>query len=29
LQVSELEVALRDVTRPYAAVSGKVPDHPA
>ncbi|MFA8385851.1 MAG: DUF2948 family protein [Pelagibaca sp.] len=28
LQVSELEVALRDVTRPYAAVSGKVPDHP-
>lgn len=29
LQVSELEVALRDVTKPYAAVSGKVPDHPA
>ncbi|GGC08307.1 hypothetical protein GCM10011363_26290 [Marivita lacus] len=29
LSVSELEVALRDVTRPYAAVSGKVPDHPA
>lgn len=28
LQVSELEVALRDVTKPYAAVSGKVPDHP-
>ena len=28
LSVSELEVALRDVTRPYAAVSGKVPDHP-
>lgn len=28
LQVSEVEVALRDVTRPYAAVSGKVPDHP-
>jgi hypothetical protein len=28
LQVEELEVALRDVTRPYAAVSGKVPDHP-
>lgn len=29
LEVTELEVALRDVTRPYAAVSGKVPDHPA
>jgi hypothetical protein len=29
LLVDELEVALRDVTRPYAAVSGKVPDHPA
>ena len=28
LQVAELEVALRDVTRPYAAVSGSVPDHP-
>lgn len=28
LQVDDLEVALRDVTRPYAAVSGKVPDHP-
>ncbi|WP_439124195.1 DUF2948 family protein [Marivita sp.] len=28
LQVDELEVALRDVTKPYAAVSGKVPDHP-
>jgi len=28
LKVSELEIALRDVTRPYAAVSGKVPDHP-
>lgn len=28
LQVSALEVALRDVTKPYAAVSGKVPDHP-
>ncbi|SHH84610.1 DUF2948 family protein [Marivita hallyeonensis] len=28
LQVDELEVALRDVTRPYVAVSGKVPDHP-
>jgi hypothetical protein len=27
LVVRELEVALRDVTRPYAAVSGKVPDH--
>lgn len=29
LEVTELEVALRDVTRPYAAVSGRVPDHPA
>lgn len=29
LQVEDLEVALRDVTKPYAAVSGKVPDHPA
>jgi len=28
LVVDDLEVALRDVTRPYAAVSGKVPDHP-
>ena len=28
LQVDELEVALRDVTKPYAAVSGKVPGHP-
>lgn len=28
LEVEDLEVALRDVTRPYAAVSGKVPDHP-
>lgn len=28
LQVADLEVALRDVTKPYAAVSGKVPDHP-
>jgi hypothetical protein len=28
LQVEELEVALRDVTKPYTAVSGKVPDHP-
>jgi hypothetical protein len=28
LEVEELEVALRDVTKPYAAVSGKVPDHP-
>jgi hypothetical protein len=28
LVVEDLEVALRDVTRPYAAVSGKVPDHP-
>jgi len=27
--VEALEVVLRDVTRPYAAVSGKVPDHPA
>lgn len=29
LDVTEIEVALRDVTRPYAAVSGRVPDHPA
>lgn len=29
LQVRALEVALRDVTKPYLAVSGKVPDHPA
>nr|WP_281496016.1 DUF2948 family protein [Marivita sp. S6314] len=28
LQVDDLEVALRDVTRPYTAVSGKVPGHP-
>lgn len=28
LEVEDLEVALRDVTKPYAAVSGKVPDHP-
>ena len=28
LVVEDLEVALRDVTRPYSAVSGKVPDHP-
>ena len=28
LEVEDLEVALRDVTRPYAAVSGNVPDHP-
>jgi len=28
LEVEDLEVALREVTRPYAAVSGKVPDHP-
>ena len=28
LEVEDLEVALRDVTRPYGAVSGKVPDHP-
>ena len=28
LQVTDVEIALRDVTRPYAAVSGKVPDHP-
>ncbi|MDU8913009.1 DUF2948 family protein [Aestuariicoccus sp. MJ-SS9] len=27
-QVEALEVALRDVTRPYAAVSGKAPRHP-
>ena len=27
LQVSDLEVMLRDVTRPYRAPSGKVPDH--
>ena len=27
LSVEALEVGLRDVTRPYAAVSGKVPDH--
>ncbi|MFP7673760.1 DUF2948 family protein [Marivita sp. S0852] len=28
LSVEDLEVALRDVTKPYAAVSGKVPGHP-
>lgn len=28
LQVEELEVVLRDVTRPYAAVSRQVPGHP-
>ena len=28
LEVEALEVVLRDVTRPYRAVSGKVPDHP-
>lgn len=28
LIVEDLDVSLRDVTRPYAAVSGKVPDHP-
>lgn len=28
LHVSELDVALRDVTKPYTAVSGKVPGHP-
>ena len=27
LDVSEIEVVLRDVTRPYQAVSGKVPNH--
>lgn len=27
LSVEALEVSLRDVTRPYLAVSGKVPDH--
>lgn len=27
LQVESLEVALRDVTRPYRAVSGRAPDH--
>lgn len=27
--VEALEVVLRDVTRPYGAVSGKVPQHPA
>jgi|TARA_R110000737_G_C14426777_1_gene458904 hypothetical protein len=29
LQVEALEVVLRDVTRPYRAPSGKVPDHGA
>lgn len=28
LEVEALEVVLRDVTRPYRAVSGKAPDHP-
>ena len=28
LIVEDLDVSLRDVTRPYSAVSGKVPDHP-
>lgn len=28
LDVEALEVTLRDVTRPYAAPSGKAPDHP-
>lgn len=28
LEVSALEVVLRDVTRPYSAPSGKVPAHP-
>jgi hypothetical protein len=28
LDVETLEVTLRDVTRPYVAVSGKAPDHP-
>lgn len=28
LDVEALEVVLRDVTRPYRAVSGKAPDHP-
>lgn len=28
LEVEALEVVLRDVTRPYAAPSGKVPSHP-
>jgi hypothetical protein len=28
LEVEALEVVLRDVTRPYAAVSGKAPRHP-
>ncbi len=27
LEVEALEVVLRDVTRPYAAPSGRVPDH--
>lgn len=29
VDVEALEVVLRDVTRPYVARSGKVPDHPA
>ena len=29
LDVAALEVQLRDVTRPYSAPSGRVPDHPA
>lgn len=28
LDVEALEITLRDVTRPYAAPSGKAPDHP-
>ncbi len=29
LQVEAIEATLKDVTRPYVAVSGKSPDHPA
>jgi hypothetical protein len=28
LEVECLDVTLRDVTRPYAAISGKLPMHP-
>lgn len=28
VDVDAVEITLRDVTRPYVAVSGKVPDHP-
>jgi hypothetical protein len=28
VEVEALELTLRDVTRPYGAPSGKVPDHP-